>query len=106
VATAIISAFKNIPVKQDVAMTGSLSVRGEVLPIGGVSYKIEAAIDTGLKRVIVPASNMQDIVVDAKRLSKIKVIPVRTISEVLKEALDWKGKQHILRKITKMNGGR
>ncbi|MBW2992002.1 ATP-dependent protease LonB, partial [Candidatus Woesearchaeota archaeon] len=92
VATSIISALKKIPVKQDTAMTGSLSVRGEVLPIGGVSYKIEAAIDTGLKRVIVPASNMQDIVVDAKRLSKIKVIPVRTISEVLKEALDWKGK--------------
>lgn len=105
VATSIISALKKIPVKQDTAMTGSLSVRGEVLPIGGVSYKIEAAIDTGIKRVIVPASNMQDIVVDQKKLSKIKVIPVKTISEVLKEALDWKGKQNILKKITKMNGG-
>jgi len=106
VATSIISALKKIPIKQDTAMTGSLSVRGEVLPIGGVSYKIEAAIDAGLKRVIVPQSNMQDIVIDKKRLDMIKIIPVKTISEVLKEALDWKGKQDILKKIIKMNGGR
>ena len=106
VATSIISALKKIPVKQDTAMTGSLSVRGEVLPIGGVSYKIEAAIDAGLKKVIVPASNMQDIVIDAKKLEKIKIIPVRTISEVLKESLDWKGKQDILDRIIKMNGGK
>jgi len=104
VATSIISALKKIPIKQEVAMTGSLSVRGEVLPIGGVSSKVEAAIDTGLKKVIVPKSNMQDIVVDKKKLDKIKVIPVENISQVLKEALDWKGKQQILKKIMKMNG--
>ena len=104
VATSIISALKKIPIKQEVAMTGSLSVRGEVLPIGGVSSKVEAAIDTGIKKVVVPKSNMQDIVVDKKKLDKIKVIPVENISQVLKEALDWKGKQHILKKIMKMNG--
>ncbi len=101
VATAVISALKNVPVKQDCAMTGSLSVRGEVLPIGGVSSKIEAAIESGIKKVLVPESNMQDIVVDKERLDKIKIISVSDIVEVLKEALDWKGKNNILEKIKK-----
>ncbi|MEM4246927.1 MAG: ATP-dependent protease LonB [Candidatus Woesearchaeota archaeon] len=90
VATSIISALTRVPVRQDTAMTGSLSVRGEVLPIGGVSAKVDAAIEAGLKRVIVPKSNLQDIVVEKKRLEKIKVIPVETISEVLEEALAGK----------------
>jgi len=101
VATAIISAFKNIPVKQDTAMTGSLSVRGEVLPIGGVTSKVEAAIEAGIKTVIVPRSNLRDIVVPKQNLEKIKIIPVDAIGEVLKEALDWKGKESILKKILK-----
>ncbi len=96
VATAVISAFKKIPIRQDTAMTGSLSIRGEVLPIGGVSAKVEAAIEAGLKNVIVPKSNLKDIVVDAKKLSSIKIIPVEKISEVLKEALDWEGKENML----------
>ncbi len=100
VATAIISALKEVPVKQDHAMTGSLSVRGEVLPVGGVSSKVEAAIDLGLKKVIVPKANLKDIVVDKKKLEKIEILPVETIDEVLKEALDWKGHKDILKKIT------
>lgn len=99
VATTIISALKNIPIKQDYAMTGSLSVRGEVLPIGGVSSKIDAAIDAGIKHIIVPKSNMQDIVVDSDRLKQIKIIPVDTIFEVLKHSLVWKGKEKIRKKI-------
>ena len=99
VATSVISAFKKIPVKQDTAMTGSLSVRGEVLPIGGVTSKVEAAIETGVKTVIVPRSNFKDIIIPKDKLNKIKIIPVDTIEEVLKEALDWKGKQNILKKI-------
>lgn len=101
VATSIISALKKIPVKQDYAMTGSLTIRGEVLPIGGVSAKIEAAVDAGIKKVLVPKSNIQDIVVDKEKLKKIKIIPVETIVDVLKEALDWKGNQQILKKILK-----
>ncbi|PIN86974.1 ATP-dependent protease LonB [Candidatus Woesearchaeota archaeon CG10_big_fil_rev_8_21_14_0_10_44_13] len=101
VATSIISALKGLPVRQDTAMTGSLSVRGSVLPIGGVSAKVEAAIEAGLKRVIVPESNMKDIVIDPVLLKKIEIIPVNDISEVLKEALDWKGKEAILKKIGK-----
>jgi len=85
-------------------MTGSLSVRGEVLPIGGVSSKIEAAIDVGIKRVIVPKSNMQDIIVEKDKLKNIKIIAVESIGQVLKEALDWKGKQNILKKILAKNG--
>jgi Lon-like ATP-dependent protease len=84
-------------------MTGSLSVRGEVLPIGGVSAKIEAAIAAGIKHVIVPKTNMRDIIVDADNLSKIEIIPVENITQVLKEALDWKGKEDILKKIEKVN---
>ncbi|MBL7055801.1 ATP-dependent protease LonB [Candidatus Woesearchaeota archaeon] len=101
IATAIISSFKKIPVRQDVAMTGSLSVLGEVLPIGGVTAKVEAAIETGIKRVIVPKTNLKDIVVPKDKLSKVKIIAVDTIEEVLKEALDWKGKEKILELIIK-----
>ncbi len=102
VATSIISALKGLPVRQDTAMTGSLSVRGEVLPVGGVSAKVEAAIESGIKQVIVPQSNLQDIVLSKETLSKIKVVPVENIAQVLKHALDWRGKEAILKKILKM----
>jgi len=101
VATAIISSFKEIPVRQDTAMTGSLSVRGEVLPVGGVTSKVEAAIEAGMKNVIVPKSNLRDIIVPKQKLDKIRIIPVETIEEVLKEVLDWKGKEKILNMIVK-----
>ncbi|MFC1752738.1 S16 family serine protease, partial [Thermoproteota archaeon] len=104
VATAIISALKKIPVKQEVAMTGSLSVRGEVLPVGGVSSKVQAAIEVGIKKVIVPKSNLHDIIIDKEQLKKIKIIPVDTVYQVMREALDWTGKQKLLRLIKEMNG--
>ena len=99
VATSIISSFKDIPIKQDTAMTGSLSVRGEVLPIGGVTSKVEAAIEAGLKTVIVPKANFKDIIIPPDKLGQIRIVPVETIYEVLKEALVWKGKESILKKI-------
>ena len=99
VATSVISAFKKVPIKQDYAMTGSLSVRGEVLPIGGVTAKVEAAIEAGLKNVIVPKTNLKDIIIDKDKMSKIKIIPVETITDVLKVVMDWHGKQRILRQI-------
>ena len=80
-------------------MTGSLSVRGNVLPIGGVSSKVEAAVDAGIKTVIVPKSNMKDIVLDKNKAKKIKIVPVETIEEVLAEALDWNGKKNIFERI-------
>lgn len=102
VAVAIISALTDAPIKQNFAMTGSLSVRGEVLPIGGVSSKIEAVIEAGIKNVIVPESNMKDIVLDPKNLKDINIIPVKSLHEVLVVALNWKSKQNILKKITKV----
>ncbi len=103
VATTIISALKKIPIRQDTAMTGSLSVRGEVLPIGGVSSKVEAAIEAGIKNVIIPKSNLQDIVLPKEKLSQINIIPVETILEVLEQALVWKGKLDVLNNIKKIN---
>lgn len=99
IATAVISSLKKLPIKQNYAMTGSLSIKGEVLPIGGVSSKIEAAIDAGISKVIVPKSNMEDIVLSKDALKKIKIIPVETIGEVLREVLDWKGKENLIKDI-------
>ena len=90
VATAIISALKNIPVKQDVAMTGSLSVRGEVLAIGGINAKIDAAIEAGIKTVIIPKANEKDVLLRKEDQNKVKIVPVSTIQEVLKNALEKK----------------
>ena len=68
-------------------MTGSLSVRGEVLPIGGVTAKIEAAAQSGIKTVVIPRANMQDVLLDTKYESMIEVIPVDSLDEVMEIAL-------------------
>ena len=99
VATAIISAYKQVPIRQDVAMTGSLSVRGDVLPIGGVTSKVEAASQAGIRTVIVPRTNLKDIVLDSKVQKLVKIQPVDRIEEVLEIALDWKGHEKVLKKI-------
>ena len=101
VAVSIISTLKNVPVKQSVAMTGSLSVRGEVLPVGGVSAKVEAAIEAGMKDVLVPKSNLKDIILSKEKRAKIKIHPVETINQVLEIALDWSSNKTILEKIKK-----
>ncbi|WP_456474378.1 ATP-dependent protease LonB [Candidatus Pyrohabitans sp.] len=89
VATAVFSALENIPVDQSVAMTGSLSVRGDVLPVGGINAKIDAAIHAGIHRVIIPGGNLKDVMLDSKKSRMIKIVPVNTLSEVLEEALCW-----------------
>ncbi len=101
VATSIISALTKAPVNQEYAMTGSLSVRGEVLAVGGVTAKIEAAIEAGIKNVIIPKTNEKDIVLSKEQLKEIKIIPVTTIQEVLKLALDWSSKKDLLKKLGK-----
>ncbi len=102
VATAIVSALKKVPVRQDTAMTGSLSIRGEVLPIGGATAKVEAAIEAGIKRVIVPKGNYEDIILSKEQKEKIEIIPVETFSEVLKHSLVWgKKDRKILKKLQK-----
>lgn len=87
IATAVISAIEDIPINQNVAMTGSLNVRGHVLPVGGVTAKVEAAIDAGIEKVIVPLLNMQDIILDKNHKDRIIIVPVTNIEEVLEEAL-------------------
>ena len=87
IATAIISAFEDIPIDQNLAMTGSLSVRGEVLPIGGVTAKIEAAAKSGISRVIIPRANMKDVLIDDMYKDQIEVIAVDTLDEVMENAL-------------------
>ncbi len=100
IATAVISALEKIPVRQDVAMTGSLSVKGEVLPVGGVTQKIEAAIQAGIKKVIIPRDNLDDVMLDAEHEGRIEIIPVTRIEEVLEHALlDTKEKEKLLEKL-------
>ena len=103
IATAVISATEELPVRQIVAMTGSLSVRGEVLPVGGVSAKVSAAIKAGFKEIIVPKSNFGDIVVNKDELAKVKIIPVSTLVEVLEVALeDSKKKKQFLKELSRV----
>ncbi|WP_335999947.1 ATP-dependent protease LonB [Halorientalis halophila] len=87
VATAVISALENVPVEQNLAMTGSLSVRGDVLPVGGVTHKIEAAAKSGLDTVIIPKANEQDVMIEEEYEEMIEIVPVSHISEVLEVAL-------------------
>ncbi|MDO8427690.1 MAG: ATP-dependent protease LonB [Candidatus Diapherotrites archaeon] len=86
VAAAVVSALERIPIKQSLAMTGSLSVRGEVLPVGGVTAKTQAAIKAKFKEVIVPRSNLEDIVLTEEEKKQIKLIPVSTLEELLDNA--------------------
>ena len=99
VATVIVSALKKVPIKQDYAMTGSLSVRGGVLAVGGVTAKVEAAIETGIKNVIIPKANEKDLLLSKEQRNKIKIIPVETIDEVLRQALDWSKHKDLLKKL-------
>ena len=92
VATAIISALEGIPVDQSVAMTGSLSVKGEVLPVGGVSAKIMAAYDAGIKKVIIPYANRDDVNVPDYVLKNVEILYAKRIDDVLKYSLKKTGR--------------
>lgn len=100
IATAVLSAYEKIPVKQSVAMTGSLSVRGDVLPIGGVTYKIEAAAQAGIQKVIIPKSNEQDVMIEDAYKDMVEIVTVSTIAEVLQHALvESPKKEEFLKKL-------
>ena len=99
VATAVISSLENIPVDQSVAMTGSLSVRGDVLPVGGITPKVEAAVQAGIKEVLIPQSNLNDVLIEDRYKGKVKIIPVVTIENVLEHALVGKMKKKFIEKI-------
>jgi Lon-like ATP-dependent protease len=102
VATAVISAIEGIPVRQDIGMTGSLSVRGDVLPVGGVTYKIEAAAKAGIKTVLIPRANIEDVLIEERYQSMVTIIPVDYIEDVLKIALVPENREGFLTKLRKM----
>lgn len=102
VATAVISAIESIPVRQDIGMTGSLSVRGDVLPVGGVTFKIEAAAKAGIKTVLIPRANIDDVLIEERYKSLVTIIPVDYIEDVLKIALVPENREGFLSKLRKM----
>jgi len=86
--TSIVSAITNIPVRRDVAMTGEVTLTGQVLPIGGLKEKLLAAHRAGIKQVIIPKENEKDLVdMPKKIIDDIKITPVEYADEVLKIAL-------------------
>ena len=86
--TSIISAITEIPVDKNVAMTGEITLRGLVLPIGGLKEKLLAAHRAGIKKVLIPTENKKDLVEVPKTvLNSIEIIPVKNVDEVLKVAL-------------------
>jgi Lon-like ATP-dependent protease len=78
-AVAIYSAITGMPISSDIAMTGEISIRGKVKPVGGVVAKVEAAKTAGIKKVLIPAENWQELFKDIG----IDVIPVEDINQVM-----------------------
>jgi ATP-dependent Lon protease len=86
--TALVSALSRIPVRANVAMTGEITLRGKVLPIGGLKEKLLAAHRGGMKVVLIPEENEKDLVDIPKAiLKKLEIHPVSTIDQVLELAL-------------------
>ena len=91
VAAAVLSSLTGIPIRQDVAMTGSLSVQGEVLPVGGVTHKIEAAAKSGMDTVIIPKANEDDVLIEDEFKDQINIKPVEHLADVIRIAFEDDG---------------
>ncbi len=85
ITAAIISSLEKKPIRQDTAVVGAVSVRGDILPVSGVSAKVHAAVEAGLTRVVVPKNNVNDILLDPSDKDKVEIISVEKIEEVIKE---------------------
>lgn len=93
-ATAIISALTKQPVSAEVAMTGEITLRGRVLPIGGLKEKILAAHRNAIKKVLIPMENKKDLIdVPANVLKSVQIVPVAHMDQVVSEAIILKGKK-------------
>ncbi len=89
ITTALVSVLSGIPVRCDVAMTGEITLRGEVLPIGGLKEKLLAAARGGIKTVLIPEENQKDLVEIPHEITKdLNILPVRWIDKVLETALE------------------
>lgn len=99
-ATVIISALENIPIRQDLAMTGSLSVRGKVLPVGGVTAKLEAAASAGIKIALIPVDNGKDVMIENRYYETMDVYTVENLRDVFEYAfVDCPMKQQYMDKL-------
>ncbi|MFA7444259.1 MAG: S16 family serine protease, partial [Lysobacteraceae bacterium] len=88
-ATALVSLLTRVPVRADVAMTGEITLRGRVLPIGGLKEKLLAALRGGIRTVIIPQENEKDLAdIPANVTRDLKIVPVRWVDEVLDLALE------------------
>ncbi len=86
--TAIVSVMTGIPVRHDVAMTGEITLRGRVSPIGGLKEKLLAALRGGIKKVLIPADNAKDLAdIPDNVKNNMEIIPVSRMGEVLEHAL-------------------
>jgi ATP-dependent Lon protease len=89
IATAMVSVLTGIPVRADVAMTGEITLRGEVLAIGGLKEKLLAAVRGGIKTVMIPEENVKDLAEIAENVKgKLEIVPVKWIDKVLEIALE------------------
>ena len=87
-ATSIVSVLTGIPVRRDVAMTGEITLRGRVLPIGGLKEKLLAALRAGIKTVFIPKENEKDLAEIPDNVKKhLKLVPVADVDEVIAQAL-------------------
>jgi ATP-dependent Lon protease len=98
-ATALVSALAKIPVRRDVAMTGEITLRGRVLPIGGLKEKTLAAHRAGMKTVLIPKENRKDLRDIPKKIrDQLRIVPVEYVDDVLREALLLEKPEEFFRK--------
>ena len=111
IVTSIVSILTGIPINCKVAMTGEITLRGRVLPIGGLKEKLLAALRSGITKVIIPKENEKDLEDIPSNVKKsLKIVPAENIMEVLKEALtkkitpiDWKEEDIVSKSPVKTN---
>ncbi len=101
IATAVISALEELPIDQNMAMTGSISVRGKVLPVGGITAKLEAAAEAGVNKVLIPRDNERDVMIEDRYRKTIEIVPVDNLKDVLDHALvGGKNKENLIEKLS------